>query len=146
MADDDLHHRLLLAMLRAEHEITRACNRVYKRFGVTYHQFQVLRILEAADEPLPQGTIGEHLMVSRANLSSLIDRMVAGGLVKRRSTRRDRRVVLIVLTDRGRSVLRAVEPMRDTVETLLMAGIPRDEAEHVVDVLEGMTDRAERIG
>ncbi len=146
MADDDLHHRLLLAMLRAEHEITRACNRVYKRFGVTYHQFQVLRILEQADEPLPQGTIGEHLMVSRANLSGLIDRMVAGGLVQRRSTRKDRRVVLIVLTDRGRSVLRAVEPMRDTVETLLMAGIPRDEAEHVVDVLEGMTDRAERIG
>jgi len=146
MPDDDRQHRLLMAMLRAEHEVIRACNRVYKRFGVTYHQFQVLRILEAADKPLSQGTIGEHLLVSRANLSGLIDRMVSASLVKRRSTRKDRRVVLVDLTDKGRTVLRNVEPMRDTVESILMAGVDREEAERTVALLEGMATRAEQIG
>jgi len=146
MTDDDRQHRLLVAMLRTEHEVIRACNRVYKRFGVTYHQFQVLRILEAADKPLPQGTIGEHLLVSRANLSGLIDRLVSASLVRRRSTRKDRRVVLVDLTDRGRAVLRSVEPVRDTVESLLMAGVGPGEADQIIALLDGMAERAEQIG
>jgi DNA-binding MarR family transcriptional regulator len=146
MIDDDRQHRLLVAMLRTEHEVIRACNRVYKRFGVTYHQFQVLRILEAEDKPLPQGTIGEHLLVSRANLSGLIDRLVSSSLVKRRSTRKDRRVVLVDLTTRGRDVLRSVEPVRDTVESLLMAGVEAGEADQIIALLDGMAERAEQIG
>lgn len=146
MTDDDRQHRLLVAMLRTEHEVIRACNRVYKRFGVTYHQFQVLRILEAADKPLPQGTIGEHLLVSRANLSGLIDRLVSLSLVRRRSMRKDRRVVLVDLTPRGRTVLRSVEPVRDTVESLLMAGVGPGEADQIIELLDGMAERAEQIG
>ncbi len=146
MPNDDLQHQLLLAMLKAEHEVIKACNRVYKRFGVTYHQFQILRILEASDKPLPQGTIGDHLLVSRANLSGLIDRMVAARLLKRRSFRKDRRVVLIELTDRGREILGSLEPMRDSVESILFADIDPAAARLLIEQLEGVAGRAEDIG
>lgn len=143
---DDLHHRLLLSMLRAEHEVVKACNRVYRRFGVTYHQFQVLRILEGADESLPQGTIGDHLLVSRANLSALIDRMVDNGLVRRRTSRKDRRVALISLTARGRERLSALAPVRDSVESILLAGVSPSAAEEIIALLDGVAGRAEELG
>jgi DNA-binding MarR family transcriptional regulator len=143
---DELHHRLLLSMLRAEHEVVKACNRVYRRFGVTYHQFQVLRILETADEPLTQGTIGAHLLVSRANLSGLIDRMVDNRLVRRRISRKDRRVVLVNLTDRGRERLSALAPVRDSVESILLAGITPAAADELIAVLDGVAGRAEELG
>lgn len=146
MSKDDLQHQLLLAMLKAEHEVIKACNRVYKRFGVTYHQFQILRILEAADKPLAQGIIGDHLLVSRANLSGLVDRMVGGRLIRRKSFRKDRRVVLIELTDRGREILGSLEPMRDSVESILFADIDKDGARLLIDQLEGVASRAEDIG
>ena len=146
MSKRDIQHRLLLAMLGAEHEVVRACNRVYKRYGVTFHQFQILRILEGADNPLPQGTIGEALLVSKANLSGLLDRMVSTGLVRRSSREEDRRVVWLELTDRGRTVLRQVEPMRDSVESLLLAGLGPREAETMVEHLETVARRARDIG
>ena len=146
MATEDLHHRLLLSLLRTEHEVIRACNRVYRRFGVTYHQFQILRILHAAGKPLAQGTIGEHLLVSRANLSGLVDRMVSASLLRRRSHRKDRRVVLVDLTDRGREVLAALEPLRDSVESILLAGVSPVEAERIIGLLDGMAERAEELG
>jgi DNA-binding MarR family transcriptional regulator len=143
---DEIHHRLLLSMLRTEHEVVKACNRVYRRFGVTYHQFQVLRILEAADEPLTQGTIGSHLLVSRANLSGLMDRMSANGLVRRRTSRKDRRVVMVDLTDRGRERLSALAPVRDSVESILLAGISPAAAEEIITLLDGVAGRAGELG
>ena len=146
MARDDHHRRLMLALLRANHEVGRACNRVYRRFGVTHHQVQILRILRHAGKPVVQGEIGEHLLVSRANLSGLIGRMVDAGLVRRKVTRRDRRVVLIESTDRGREVLQAVEPVRETVEAILFADLERDQAEQVSRLLESIAGNAEDIG
>lgn len=146
MPADDRHQRLLLAMLRADHEVIKACNRVYRRFGVTYHQFQILRILNAADQPLTQGTIGEHLLVSRANLSGLVDRMSRASLIRRRTSRRDRRVVMIDLTDRGREILSVLEPVRDSVESILFAELDRSDAERLTELLDSVARRAEELG
>jgi len=133
-------------MLKANHEAVRACNRVYRRFGVTHHQVQILRILETVGEPLSQGSIGEHLLVSRANLSGLVGRLARASLVRRRPLKRDRRVVLVDLTDAGREVLRAVRPLRETVESILFAELDPDEADHLADLLESVSDNAEGIG
>jgi DNA-binding MarR family transcriptional regulator len=143
---DDPHHRLLLAMLKAHHEAVRACNRVYRRFGVTHHQVQILRILETAGEPLTQGSIGEHLLVSRANLSGLIGRLASASLIRRRTPKRDRRVVMVDLTDAGREVLRAVRPLRETVESILFAELDPEEADRLTALLESVSSNAEGIG
>ena len=60
----------------------------------------MLRILEGAQTPLAQQEIAKQLLVSRANVTGLIDKLEAEGLVQRGSTE-DRRVKLIHLTDRG---------------------------------------------
>ena len=133
-------------MLKANHEAIRACNRVYKRFGVTHHQVQILRILETAGEPLAQGSIGAHMLVSRANLSGLIGRLVKASLVRRRPLKRDRRVVLVDLTDAGRRVLHAVRPLRETVESILFAELDSDEADRLTELLESVSGNAEDIG
>ena len=146
MPADDRHQRLLLAMLKANHEAVRACNRVYRRFGVTHHQVQILRILETAAEPLAQGSIGDHILVSRANLSGLISRLVRSKLVRRRSLAKDRRVVLVDLTDAGRQVLHAVRPLRETVESILFADLTPDETDRLTDLLESVSLNAEDIG
>jgi len=136
----------MLALLRANHEVVRACNRVYRRFGVTHHQVQILRILDDSAKPVVQGELGEHLLVSRANLSGLIARMVDAGLVRRKATRRDRRIVLIESTRRGADVLRAVEPVRETVEAILFADLQPDQVDEIAGRLESVAANAEDIG
>lgn len=146
MPTDDQHHRLLLAMLKAHHESVRACNRVYRRFGVTHHQVQILRILESAGEPLTQGSIGAHMLVSKANLSGLVGRLVKASLIRRRPRKGDRRVVMVELTDAGQRILRAVRPLRETVESILFAELDRGEADHLAAILESVSRNAEGIG
>jgi MarR family 2-MHQ and catechol resistance regulon transcriptional repressor len=64
-----------------------------------------MRILEGAGEPLPQQEIAKRLLMSRANVTGLIDKLESTGFVERCSTR-DRRVNLIQLTQHGFDFLR----------------------------------------
>jgi DNA-binding MarR family transcriptional regulator len=146
VSDDDQRHSLLLALLKANHEVNRACNRVYRRFGVTHHQVRILRLLEAAGKPVRQGTLGEHMLVSRANLSGLVSRLAGASLIRRRTSRKDRRVVLLSLSDRGRQVLLSIEPIQDTVEALLFAGFDDDELDRVAELLGSVVEHAQEIG
>ena len=68
----------------------------------TYH---VLRILEIRG-PLPISAIGTRLLIAKQNMTTLIDRLINDGLVARRNDTADRRVVNIIITEKGRGFLK----------------------------------------
>jgi DNA-binding MarR family transcriptional regulator len=63
----------------------------------TYH---ILRILERSG-PLPVSAIGKQLIIAKQNMTTLIDRLMNEGLVERRSDAKDRRVINILITEKG---------------------------------------------
>jgi len=71
---------------------------------------------------------------------------VDAGLVRRKATRRDRRIVLIEATARGIEVLGAVEPVRETVEAILLADLGSEQVEELAAALESVAANAEDIG
>lgn len=69
--------------------------------GLTTVQAKVLAALE---EPLPMHRIADKLKSERSNVTGIIDRLEARGLVERRPAEHDRRVKNIVATDEGREL------------------------------------------
>jgi DNA-binding MarR family transcriptional regulator len=67
----------------------------------TYH---ILRILEKKG-PLPVSAIGKQLFIAKQNMTTFIDRLMNEGLVERKHDTADRRVINIVITEKGRSLL-----------------------------------------
>jgi MarR family transcriptional regulator, 2-MHQ and catechol-resistance regulon repressor len=66
--------------------------------------YQVLRILERKG-PLPMSAIGKRLIIAKQNMTPLIDKLMRDGLVERRNDTSDRRVINIVITERGTKFL-----------------------------------------
>lgn len=64
------------------------------------------KVLVALEEPLPMHRIAEKLKSERSNVTGIIDRLQARGLVERRAGERDRRVKNIVATEEGRKLAR----------------------------------------
>ena len=62
------------------------------------------KVLAALDEPLPMHRIAEKLKSERSNVTGIIDRLQARGLVERRADERDRRIKNIVATKEGRKL------------------------------------------
>jgi DNA-binding MarR family transcriptional regulator len=68
----------------------------------TYH---ILRILERKG-PLPMSAIGKQLFIAKQNMTTFIDRLMDDGLVERKNDPADRRIINIVLTEKGGQFLK----------------------------------------
>lgn len=72
--------------------------------GIAPTHFHTLFILEEHGT-LPVSDIGRKLMVSKPNMTPVIDRLIAEGYVERLPHKTDRRIINISLSDRGRKFL-----------------------------------------
>src|SRR6476661_1266944 len=72
---------------------------VAAEYQLTGAQARVLTLL--AREPLPMRRIAEQLKCEPSNITGIVDRLQARGLVERRSDPADRRVKLAAATDTG---------------------------------------------
>jgi DNA-binding MarR family transcriptional regulator len=75
--------------------------------GITLRWYDALVQLEEAEGGLPMNELAGRILASKSGLTRVIDRMEEAGLVRRERPPDDRRVVLVVITERGLEVLRA---------------------------------------
>src|SRR5207342_2364780 len=81
-----------------------------EKAGLTPPQFYVLATIGYAGG-LPFGEIGAKMMVTVSNLTGIVDRLEEKKLVVRKRDERDRRVVHVVLTDKGTKLYKTTIPL-----------------------------------
>ena len=97
--------------------------------------FQALAILEGAAEPLPSTVIADRLLISTASMTSLLDTLERRGLVVRDPHPKDRRKILVRLTDPGYALVDAVLPIVHGAATEAFAALDEGEREVLVELL-----------
>lgn len=95
--------RLWLRLVRTSRRIEADVSaQMHRAFGARFVRFDVLsQLYRAPHRSLSVGDLGASLLAPSGNISSLLDRMEADGLVRRIADPDDRRRYLIGLTDRG---------------------------------------------
>jgi DNA-binding MarR family transcriptional regulator len=89
--------------------------------------------------------LGDHLGVTISAASQLLERLVQQNLILRSEDPGDRRVKLVVLTDKGRRVLEEGVHARLGWLSGLAETLSDSEREAVVAALQILTERAERL-
>lgn len=80
------------------------------KVGLTPPQFYVLATIGYSGG-LPFGEIGAKMMVTVSNLTGIVDRLEKKKLVSRKRDENDRRVVYVVLTDKGAKLCASTLPL-----------------------------------
>jgi DNA-binding MarR family transcriptional regulator len=80
-----------------------------EKLGLTPPQFYVLATIGYAGG-LPFGEIGAKMMVTVSNLTGIVDRLEDKKLVTRKRDETDRRVVHVILTDKGAKLYKSTIP------------------------------------
>lgn len=118
---------------------------VYRRFGLSEGEFDVLAALRRAGEPFERapGELAAHTMVTTGAMTKRIDRLELGGLVTRRRAAEDGRARVVALTEAGRGLIdRAfAEHMRN--ERRLLDALSADEAARLETLLTAWLARTE---
>ena len=97
--------RLLTCCNLIEAEVRR---RLQARFAVTLPRFDLLAQLDKVPDGLTLGETSRRMMVSNANVTTLVERLVADGLISRRADPGDRRTTYVSLTPEGRRAFAAM--------------------------------------
>jgi DNA-binding MarR family transcriptional regulator len=94
--------RVWFRLMRLETRMRVAVGDRLRRVGLSVPQCDVLTTLTEREGVSQQG-LAERLYVTKGNISGLIDRLVAAGLVERRAMAADKRQHAIFLTPAGRT-------------------------------------------
>lgn len=80
------------------------------RFGLSYPQAAVLVVLHHHEKPLPLSRVARLLTQEAQSTTELADRLERRGYVRRIRDQRDRRLVLLELTNEGRTMVDQILP------------------------------------
>ena len=84
---------------------------IFKPFGLTTAQYNVLRILNgSAPKPLSAGAIKEVMLDKSPDLTRLLDKLCERGFVNREICAQNRRKMDITITKAGKQLLKDIEP------------------------------------
>jgi DNA-binding MarR family transcriptional regulator len=91
----------LAVLLETAQSVQSRLESMMEEVGLTPAKFQAIDALARAGEPLTLGEFASRLKCVRSNITQLVDRLEADGLVKRVNDPADRRAVRAVVTPLG---------------------------------------------
>jgi len=127
--------KALINILYTANWVTSFQNEFFKPFGISPQQFNILKILNGAKEPLKVQTIKKRMIDRSPNATRLMDKLCAKQLIERLPCPDDRRVVHIEITNKGRQILSTIS---DNFNEELVKNITEQEAQQLSDLLDKM--------
>jgi len=124
--DMGLDERVMVAIVRAAERFRREQSVIFKKHGLSFPQYSVLRVLDGSTNG--RNTIkgvNQIMLVSGANMTGITKRLEKMGCIVRTSDSSDERLKWLEITDKGKG---------------LLSGIYNEKENHVTRYLEGCSD------
>lgn len=132
-----LAHRVAIEITKTYDLLDDVFNRHFARFGLSPVKFNALmQLLHAGDEGLVLSELSEKMLVSRANITGLVDRLEKDGLVFREADLRDRRIWRAKVTARAKELLSVIVPIHGDFTGTVLSALNPDEKELLIKLLE----------
>ena len=109
--------------------------------GISYVQFQLLARLAHADGHLTMTQLADGVVYSRSGLTYQAGLLEKAGLITRRPSPDDERVILVAITDSGRALVDRVLPGHVQVcRRMLFDPLTGDDLHHLGDIMTRVRD------
>jgi DNA-binding MarR family transcriptional regulator len=103
--------------------------------GLSLAKLAALKVLSDAGESLPLTQLADRLACVKSNITQLVDRLEADGLVERQPDPNDRRARLATLTAAGRKACREGSRIRQTAEKSVLGKLTAAESRQLAGLL-----------
>ena len=128
--------RLWLRLLKTSRAVeSELRERLRLNFGTTLPKFDVMAALARKGAGMTMTEVSRFLMVSNGNVTGLVDRLVAEGMVVRLAHEGDRRATFVRLTPKGAQQFHAMARAHESWISELLAPVGRENADTLVALL-----------
>jgi DNA-binding MarR family transcriptional regulator len=113
-SDMSIDERVLMACVRVAERFKKNSSAVVKKWGLTFSQYNVLRVLDASQNG--QNTmrnVNRIMLVSSANMTGIAKRLEKNGFIIRTSDPDDDRLKRLQITPEGKQVLKDISARKE---------------------------------
>ncbi|HCY36511.1 MAG TPA: MarR family transcriptional regulator [Candidatus Margulisbacteria bacterium] len=109
----------------------------FAQYGLSWAKFNALiHLYMTGDRGLTQSELGNKVLVSRATISDLLDRLEKEDLVVRNTDPSDKRVFRVCLTNKADTLMNAFLPIHNNYMRTILSSLDRTEKEVFISLLE----------
>ena len=110
--------------------------------GLSVAQFDLLACLVKAEpDLLKQSELANRLLVTKGNISGMLNRMTEQGLVNRADDAVDKRSKRITITDQGRELYQRGRQIQESLLDEMFQGVEQDKVEFLEQVVSEICER-----
>jgi DNA-binding MarR family transcriptional regulator len=125
----------LLNIIRTSDQLQIRFARLFRKFGLTPQQYNILRILRGEGAPLPILEVASRMVTVVPGITGLIDRLEAAELVLRKRCSEDRRIVYVTLSDKALDLLTKIDQPLMQLHQAVLGHLSRGELEQLNHLL-----------
>ena len=107
----------------------------FENEGLTSQQFNILRILRGAGQPISTLQIRQRMLDKMSDTSRIVDRLILKGFVKKVVCKTDKRLVDVSITEKGKKILSKLDNKEDDMDAIINS-ISENEAKTLNKILD----------
>jgi DNA-binding MarR family transcriptional regulator len=125
---ETLSEKTLLGFVRLAEYLKREQAAVFKKYGLTFAQYNVLRVLQSSEQGRNTlSNVSRKMLVGASNLSGLVKRLEKRGFIVRKGHPNDERVTIVEITQKGRQTLKNADKDKDEDLERIMAPMSKED-------------------
>ena len=145
VSDLSANEKVLIAIVRAAENFKRTHAAIFRRYGLSFPQYNVLRVLDASQEGRNRiSDIGRIMLVPGANMTGIAKRLERDGFLTRKSDPRDERVTILQITPKGKRTLKNIKEEKDRILEKLLSGFSQKDKMELLDKVKQLIKKNKR--
>jgi DNA-binding MarR family transcriptional regulator len=129
--------KIIMALVRAAEKYKKESGAIFKKYDLTFPQYNALRVLDASEGGRNTITnVSRTMLVSGANMTGVAKRLEKNGFLHRKSDPNDERLTLLVITPKGKKTLKSVEDEKERFLRGYLSAYSSDEKDFLLSMLK----------
>ena len=113
-SDLTFDEKVMMAIVRAADYFKRAQTAIFKQYGLSFPQYNILRVLDSSENGQNKiSVVSKIMIVPGANMTGLAKRLELKGFIDRKPDPDDERVTLLAITPKGREAIKLLEDAKN---------------------------------
>ncbi|BAV09333.1 DNA-binding transcriptional regulator, MarR family [Filimonas lacunae] len=132
------YQRVMVNILYSSGWITDNQKKFLEPEDITPQQYNILRILRGSPKPLSTLQIRERMLDKMSDTSRIVDRLLAKGLVSKSKCTTDKRLVDILINEKGLELLERLDSRNHELDHMVASSLSEEEAMELNTLLDKM--------
>jgi DNA-binding MarR family transcriptional regulator len=113
------HQKAMVNIIFTSNWMNERLKTFFDKEDITQQQFNILRILRGAGEPISTLQIRQRMLDKMSDTSRIVDRLVLKGLVKKNACPTDKRLVDVNISAKGKNLLDKMDNSQKSMDSIL---------------------------